>query len=245
MRTLADDSIAKSAEFYASHVKAICITSPENVERIPSSTLYRVLTTFTGLQTIAIWESWLEQNDTIFKTEEQKSVIGKDLRPKKLSTIVERFFAIQDIPNRYPDFSMPFFSQLTHLEILDPTDTWRSWKGLELLPCLTHLSFEDDFIDIFDPRKGINMLIYTMLKECRTLQVILFILYDQRYNMRTRRELEAIMACRDPRCVVLPPPVHYLANWDAPFLGKPDLWSIAEDTAREQLRAYQIETQQA
>lgn len=59
------------------------------------------------------------------------------LRPRRLS------ISLNDIlgsPN--PQFHLPFFSRITHLSIINKWEDWVTWKELENLPCLTHLSLD-------------------------------------------------------------------------------------------------------
>lgn len=137
--------MAKPTDFYANRVKSICIhrMSQAEIILIQPDVVRRILSTFTGLQNIALFDTWSAGDDTFFKNASQKSKIGQHLRPRSLTCHLERFFAIHTIPNRQPDFALPFFSRLTHLEILDPVKTWTLWTGLELIPCLTHLAFKD------------------------------------------------------------------------------------------------------
>lgn len=236
LRSVADSAIAKPIEFYAAHVKAICIKSGALQEQTISKRIqFRIFTTFTSLENIALWHHWPRGDDTICEDASQKANIGKSLRPKMFSSNIERFFAISDIPNRQPDFTAPFFSRLTHLDIMDSMVKWTSWTSLTSLPCLTHLQFLDVFEYLFDhptSHAGVKPLIAGMLKECRTLEVVLFC--SQNRVPYTRKKVEALMGpCNDPRCVVLPfqDDIEY---WDSPCLGTADMWSLAEETARAQ-----------
>lgn len=210
------------------------------VETAPANILFTILTTFTNLESIALWHSWDDGDNTLCKDMVQKAAIGKLIRPKRFSCDIEHFFAIHDIPQRQPDFSAPFFSRLTHLEILDTTYTWTSWTGLELLPCLTHLNIDANFENVFDiDNPGVMPCIARILKLCQTLEIILFMSLYDRQPSYSRKELEDIMSsCYDPRIVVLPAPI-YIEDWDASFKGESDMWSKAEEKAKEQRIEFQ------
>lgn len=59
------------------------------------------------------------------------------LRPRRLSITLND---ILGSPN--PQFHLPFFSRITHLSIINKWEDWVTWKELENLPCLTHLSLD-------------------------------------------------------------------------------------------------------
>lgn len=233
LKSVANPMVAKPLEFYALHVKAICLSWCAPHGYPPIKTIHTVLSTFANLQNIALWESWGEGDSTIFKSDNEKATIGHNLQPRRLSCNVERFFAIRDIPDRQPDFGAPFFSRLTHLEIMDVAERWLTWVGLETLPSLTHLTFETDFEYLFKvERLDVKQFIGKLLTGCLTLEIILFI--NHRRKAYTRKEEEDIMSpVNDSRCVVLPPP-NFWDNWDAPFVGKNDMWRDAEEKARVQ-----------
>lgn len=192
----------------------------------------RILSTFTGLQNIALFDTWSAGDDTFFKNANQKSKIGQHLRPRSLTCHLERFFAIHTIPNRQPDFALPFFSRLTHLEILDPVKTWSLWTGLELIPRLTHLAFNGSGVESFWNNTNTQAFITRTLTTCRNLEILVFFAHSGgRTQWGTEVVDKFLDTCGDPRCVVLP-----ISNpqnsWDASFLGMPHCWSIAKDLIR-------------
>ncbi|KAJ7088109.1 hypothetical protein C8R44DRAFT_819487 [Mycena epipterygia] len=62
----------------------------------------------------------------------------------------------------------PFFSQITHLDLMDALDArdLETWSELYLIPQLTHLSFNDD---AFLPLCG------ELLETCKSLTVLVFL----------------------------------------------------------------------
>ncbi|TFK74703.1 hypothetical protein BDN72DRAFT_893040 [Pluteus cervinus] len=56
------------------------------------------------------------------------------LRPHSLSLSLSPVFDV-------PDFQDPFFSEITHLHILDSACYWRKWDAFHMMPSLTHLAF--------------------------------------------------------------------------------------------------------
>ncbi|KAJ7143958.1 hypothetical protein C8R44DRAFT_864963 [Mycena epipterygia] len=62
-------------------------------------------------------------------------------------------------------FSRPLFTKITHLDLGDsPDDGWKFWSGLADMPCLTHLSFRDDYEDM--------TMFHSALLHCKSLQVL-------------------------------------------------------------------------
>lgn len=93
-----------------------------------------------------------------------------EMRPERFSGF------LHDLLNPgQPNFSSPFFSQITHLKILD--SSWYHWSGFDQLPHLTHVSVPpfsfrkeiktDHFTDV------VTIGITRILSQCQSLRVLL------------------------------------------------------------------------
>lgn len=192
--------------------------------------IHIVLEHFVNLKNIALWLSWEGDDENVWRA------LGKELRPQRFSCQIEEFFGggIRGDPLIKIDFGHPFFSRLTHLDVLDSVGARALWKGLESLPCLTHLSFAASVgrIFSFDILEPVKSFLSKMLEECPTLEVILFFHSDLQDDTRV---LDRVLTPqRDPRYVVLPAPRSFHDDWEAPFLGQSDVWLRAEEKVREQ-----------
>lgn len=115
-----------------------------------------------------------------------------------------------------------------------------TWTGLELLPCLTHLELGslEALIESSTFSLGVKPFIGRILQNCRTLEVMLFAGTDTGRTELTDEEIEdALSPFYDPRCVVVMV-LDFVHDWDTSFLGHPDIWSQAEEKAREQRIAF-------
>lgn len=237
LSSLTQKSTAKSRDFYACHVKAINIMFWDS-ESAMEETFIEIFTSFTSLQNVALWLPWEGRRPAISRDTAIKwNTVGVSFRPRRFSCHLQYFFAVGDTPQQ-PDFGGAFFSRLTHLDIVDDAGIWSSWRGLESLPCLTHLSFSEDVEFVFQyysdsPAKA---FIHRMLKDCPTLEIVLFFASKGTVEDGTTRLEHTFSSEPDPRCVVLDPSNIY-EDWHSPFLGKVDSWAEAEEIVRKQRQA--------
>ncbi|KAJ7137609.1 hypothetical protein C8R43DRAFT_955516 [Mycena crocata] len=143
-----DDPIAGYPRFTAERVRCV-----RNVylDDVGDTTLELLLSQCTGIENLWIRHD-LDNLIPLFARLSLKDLYA-DIRPL--------------LPALSP--SHPFFSQITHLELIggsvDPSPKEMGiWSGLAHLPRLTHLSFnDDDFIDICSP----------LLQSCKFLVVLI------------------------------------------------------------------------
>ncbi|KAL0952108.1 hypothetical protein HGRIS_008739 [Hohenbuehelia grisea] len=130
-----------------------------------------------------------------------------------------------------PDFGLPLFSNVTHLEFLDDTDLCMVWEGFELMPCLTHLAFT------WSTRIPLREVIThpgRALHACPQLKVLVLM----RPNFDQEPATEGYRIFLDPRCVILHQPDYDVrdirADWEAQWFGEPNMWRTAEEVAKMQ-----------
>ncbi|KAJ7230842.1 hypothetical protein B0H12DRAFT_1263872 [Mycena haematopus] len=131
---------------------------------------------------------------------------------RRLSTALEDFL----FPWVAIDFTDPPFSSLTHLQLRDDLDEaqWEEWRGLAMIPKLTHLAFAlEKSLSIFQ----------NTLTACPRLQVLIY-LYSPG-QAKPGIGLESL--AHDTRFVCLPAPA-YLADWQTGARGGDDFWVRAE-----------------
>ncbi|KAJ7087511.1 hypothetical protein C8R44DRAFT_991359 [Mycena epipterygia] len=107
----------------------------------------------------------------------------------------------------------PFFSKITHLEVLDPPDDLENWiRPLSLIPQLTHLSFSDD--EAYIP------MCLELLEACKFLAVLVYLQYEP-------GPLDVADLSKDPRFVVMSCTYH-VWDWQMGVYAGKDYWSRAE-----------------
>lgn len=162
----------------------------------------------------------------------QSRVEALDLRPRRFSGQLLEYFcnSLNSSSDPLPNFNLPFFSRLTHLDINDSPAAWHHWTGLATLPNLTHLAFfssVDDSVDTSDIRTFID----EVLDGCQTLQVVMFastitLIFDKIFSED-----------RDPRCVKMNAVDKFHSDWSRLFGGEDDLWTVAEEMVKQQRAA--------
>ncbi|KAF8656959.1 hypothetical protein AX16_002314 [Volvariella volvacea WC 439] len=135
-------------------------------------------------------------------------------RPKKLSMNVK--ILTPDCAS-VPDFALPFFGSVTHLDVLDhiANDDWDAWKGLAHLPNLTHLAVEGD---------NIREFVLSTLEHCKRLVVLVQFchLRDLAPGLEGRKG-------EHPKLVLMKALSDVLADWERGTRGEKDFWQRAED----------------
>lgn len=126
-----------------------------------------------------------------------------------------------------PNFSLPFFDNVTHLHILDPNCS--AWTGIHLLPRLSHIHL--CMHNIHRPVQVVSDL----LGHCKTLQVCVICLEPTR-KLRSSLETIRLQVPKDDRLVFI---AHYWDDlrWDWECsLGVSHLatWAYAESVVRRQ-----------
>lgn len=87
-----------------------------------------------------------------------------EMRPKHFSSMLTDL-----LQPGLQDFSAPFFSQITHLDIIDPFSRWGTWSGFDHLPHLTHLCLSYSYEDT--AQGGGRRALRRILSQCPHLQI--------------------------------------------------------------------------
>ncbi|KAJ7708558.1 hypothetical protein B0H14DRAFT_3642669 [Mycena olivaceomarginata] len=115
---------------------------------------------------------------------------------QRLSTAITNVFPAIGV-----DFAHPLFSNLTHLELMDHLNDapWEEWKGLALIPNLTHLAF------LFQKSLAIFQ---GALDACPALQVLVYLYFKG----VVYEEIHLQPLAQDTRFVCMPAPP-FASDW--------------------------------
>ncbi|KAF7378154.1 hypothetical protein MSAN_00239900 [Mycena sanguinolenta] len=118
-----------------------------------------------------------------------------------------------------------FFSQITHLRILDWIGEWHTWSGLAQMPHLTHVS-SDTISD--SALRGV-------LQHCKLLEVFVFVFAPQ-FRLHEKVAEQAARAARfgDSRVVILVVKDR-LSDWESGARGGEDFWVKASGIVKRRL----------
>ncbi|KAJ7087501.1 hypothetical protein C8R44DRAFT_991351 [Mycena epipterygia] len=111
----------------------------------------------------------------------------------------------------------PFFSRITHLELLDLSNNSESWSGLSRIPHLTHLSFNDH---------GFILLCPLLLETCASLAVLICLNEKALWASSPHHSYAAGLS-HDSRFVVMAC-AYYIKDWKMGVHAGQDYWSRAE-----------------
>jgi hypothetical protein len=208
-------SAPKPPAFYATHVKAICLAF-----EFTADDLRRVLSCCASATNIACWYSRRDSYD--IPSDAELASLTAPLRPRWLSVDLTFFLGLGQAK---PDFRLPFFSNITHLDAVDTMDRWITWSGFEFMPCLTHLSLQ---LEEYNERGALEFS-DTVLLRCHALQILLLFLGGN-----------DLPPHKDPRLVLWECPQDFIGDWEGRFSGEPDIWTIAEEVAERQRRIQKL-----
>ncbi|KAJ7847815.1 hypothetical protein B0H14DRAFT_2510340 [Mycena olivaceomarginata] len=153
------------------------------------------------------------QNLVLFPNQSDLLPFLSTMPLRRLSTALTDVFPATGV-----DFMHPLFSRLTHLELMDTLTNavWEEWKGLTLIPNLTHLAFLiEKSLAIF---QGV-------LAACPALQVLVSLHWGFKGISYAGIGLEPLS--QDTRFVCMPaPPLS--ADWQIGARGGDDFWVRAE-----------------
>ncbi|KAG6820205.1 hypothetical protein H0H93_004055 [Arthromyces matolae] len=187
---------SRPPSFFAATVKSLCI--PGDIE---AEHALRILSVCQGVINLAYW---INSYHTLTRTSSQShfSVVST-LRPLRLSINTAGFFG----PAMPPDLTHPFFSQVTHLEIVD----W-PWPAIstkfELLPSLTHLALDLDGYDQFT----INQ-IRNLFESCKRLRILLCLVTDEETMINATSAFDPLNAEFGYKLVILSDS-DVIGNWE-------------------------------
>jgi hypothetical protein len=199
--------------FFANYVKSLSITNyrdpPINSE---------ILWVCTGLEHLADWVSTSASRAWLLRHRRVNSL-------RFLSVYLWPFTVTNDprLPAR-DVFGESFFSQITHLHVLDP-EGWLRFNGFGVMPRLTHLSFINKTSGGMPPHGAEKIQI--ILSTCKSLLVLAFLVHYTSGPPSAK--------VNDPRVVVLLiKPEDRAKDWEATSLGKRNIWTEAEELVAKQ-----------
>ena len=127
-------------------------------------------------------------------------------------------------------FQQPFFSQITHLDVLDH-EGWMKFSGFGHIPHLTHLSFNISYpLNLHHTSK-----IEIILSTCKNLVVLAF-LCTASVSMGNINTMTTVFEqLDDPRLIALAKP-DKAKDWEAASLGERNIWTLVEELLMERWR---------
>jgi hypothetical protein len=147
-----------------------------------------------------------------------------NMRPKRLDADF-----INPLSTPQPDFSLPFFDNVTHLVIVRAP---KNWTAIRALPRLSH--FLIDWIKGYPMLDSCDLLkvAVDVLSHCRTLKVCAI-----RYADGCGPNLDATLReLQDGRLVFIIAVDDWLSDWLSFARGEPDTWVYAEAAVAKQTR---------
>jgi hypothetical protein len=208
---------ARPKEFYESSVKSLMI--PYNLD-VPDAIMF--LRACPKVEKLACWLTLPEPNPELVDA-------LKNLQPRSLSIRLLNLFGGKE---ELPDFSVPLFQNVTHLEIIDSHAFWTPWEDIAKLPKLTHLILYSPVEWRREERlRALHRSVKFFLENCPSLQVLALNLTATE-NKELLKPLDDIT---DERLVFfqLKPQGRILWAWNCHVHGRPDIWQVCEDYVRE------------
>ncbi|KAJ7161897.1 hypothetical protein C8R43DRAFT_316112 [Mycena crocata] len=198
----------KPAPFLRKHVRNLFVNDEFDEETLKA--LLPICTGIENLWTCCDWEKLIALD------REQLISLVAGISLKHLYADVGQIL-------RYIPPTHPFFSQITHLEVIglpaqpqSPTDMGVS-AGLSLIPRLTHLSFNDlEFVPICLP----------LLRSCNSLSVLIAL--DLAEHPQTTERIDAVGLSEDLRFVVMNC-WYFRKDWQMGRHAGVAYWTRAED----------------
>jgi hypothetical protein len=127
-----------------------------------------------------------------------------------------------------PNFSLPFFDNVTHLHIKDPEYVWGDWTGIHLLPRLSHIHFGV----YYRGSSRSAQVVSDLLNHCETLQVCVI------RHHENQPLLDAFQLLKDDRLVFIfnQNSDHFGWDWGCFLHGifDTDTWAYAESVVMRQ-----------
>lgn len=134
----------------------------------------------------------------------------------------------------HPDFSIPFFSRVTHLEVLD--ETWHEWRGFDRLPCLTHIRVSWP-VDFRDPMGAVmdkySAAVNFLLEQCPRLEVCVLRHGYGEDGLPPSRPF-TLPGVEDDRVVYILQCHAHRMDWEAFLSEQPDTWDFTDARVTEQ-----------
>jgi hypothetical protein len=226
LRTI-ETSRTKSRTFFATHVKSLCVSYDVYNDRTA-----KIISACRGVTSLTFWVASVDACPALANLPCHDIASALDhLRPTKLSVLLHGL-----LQPSYPRFQLSFFEKITHLSVINTWEDWATWDGFELLPSLTHLSF-DVHVGPRSLDKGTTLLIShvisNILVRCPRLRVcILLFIFDPR-PFCTASTILTGMLTPDPRLVFFGDSAPFLDR-EAHSRREDAIWKLAERTVKRQ-----------
>ncbi|KAG1771629.1 hypothetical protein EV702DRAFT_1270818 [Suillus placidus] len=174
----------KPASFFARYVKTLLLSD------IPTCFMMEILAVCTGLTDLRVWP-YTPSPVTQF-------VVASSIRPTHLYFSAEHLAA----HGRPPNFSLPLFQELTHLELHDTWGQLMAWApNFAMLPQLTHLALAFGFP--FSCGSIASYGLSTILANCSKLKVCVLRCMLSEDELRFGQDTAIANSIVDPRVVVV------------------------------------------
>ncbi|KAG1752784.1 hypothetical protein EDB19DRAFT_1669710 [Suillus lakei] len=202
----------KPTSFFARYVKTLLLSD------IPACYMMEILAVCTGLTDLRIWPH-TPSLVTHF-------VVTSSIRPTYLSFSAEHL-AAHGPHGRAPDFALPFYQELTHLELHDTWGQLMTWApSFAMLTQLTHLALV--FGSPFSCGSIASYGLSTILINCSKLKVCVLRCMLSEDELRFGQDAAISNSIVDPRVVVVGWR-RSQARWAGGLWNeKADLWNQAE-----------------
>jgi hypothetical protein len=143
------------------------------------------------------------------------------MRPRRLVGCLPRKF-----PNTNPTSSLPFFDNVTHLEISDSMDYWGTQSGFHHLRRLSHILLPVQYY--YYATSDAVRVVKDLLSHCETLQVCVISHNGTTDDWYRPEALEPLERIDDARLVFILTPLDSRSDWRSFVNGEPDTWDYAE-----------------
>jgi hypothetical protein len=175
----------------------------------------KILAVCTGLTDLRVWPNT--------PSPVAHFVVTSSIRPTHLSFSAEHLAK----NSRVPDFGLPFYQELTHLELHDTWGQLINWApNFAMLSQLTHIALVFGFP--FCCGSIASYGLGTILANCSKLEVCVLRCMLNEEELRFGKGIAIAHSFADPRVVVLPWR-RSQARWaDGLWNEKADLWTRAE-----------------
>lgn len=214
------NNFQKPSNFYALSVKAIY--TPFHIDR---QIAIDILNLCTGVFHLVFWVIC----DGI---DMELMEVMCNIRPRMLAIRLKNLLGTEK-----PNFTLPLFRYVTHLDITESAEDWLTWSGFHLLPNLTHILFSVTYGEDYLP--GLAAIFHELLIIYRQLKVCVLRIQGSRFAPSLSQIFDCV-GSDDPR-VVFVVEENCNLDWRAYISGENDTWAYAE-TVVEQQRRGQRET---
>ncbi|KAG2043287.1 hypothetical protein BDR03DRAFT_1053002 [Suillus americanus] len=174
----------KPASFFARYVKTLLLSD------IPACFMTDILAVCTGITDLRVWP--------YTPSAVAQFVVASSIRPTHLSFSAEQLAA----HSRAPNFALPFYQELTHLELHDTWGQLMAWApNFAMLPQLTHLAFV--FGSPFSSGNIASYALSAILVNCSKLKVCVLRCILSEDELRFGQDAAIAKSIADPRVVVV------------------------------------------